>query len=189
MIIDSLKNRRSVYALGKNIKVDEQKLIDTVREITNLSPHAFNAKSNIVYVLIGERQNELWDRVYNAFEGKVSREKIDGFKAAYGTVLYFVDKNVVKRLEDSFPLYAKNFYPWALQAAGMLEVSVWAGLRDLGLGANIQHYNPIIDKTVAEMLDLPSNYELNAQMPFGEILEEAGDKDFGNIDERFKVVK
>lgn len=116
-------------------------------------------------------------------------KKIDGFKAAYGTVLYFINKDVVKHLEDSIPLYAQNFYPWATQAIGMLQLSVWSALSDLGLGASLQHYNPVINKTVAEMLDLPQNLELYAQMPFGQILAGAGEKDFGNIEERFHVIK
>ncbi|MDY6073243.1 MAG: nitroreductase family protein [Eubacteriales bacterium] len=189
MILDSLKNRRTIYSLGKDINVDEQQILDTIKEVTKYVPHAFDAKSNVVYVLTGAKHDELWDRIYDAFEGKVAREKIDGFKAAYGTVLYFINKDVVKHLEESIPLYAQNFYPWANQAIGMLQLSVWSALSDLGLGASLQHYNPIINKTVAEMLDLPQNLELNAQMPFGQILAGAGEKDFGNIEERFHVVK
>lgn len=189
MILDSLKKRRSIYNLDKNIEIDEQKVLNTIKEVTHYVPHAFNAKSNIVYVVVGKKQDELWDRIYDAFNGKVDRKKIDGFKSAYGTVLYFIDKSVVKSLEDQMPTYAKNFYPWAVQAAGMLEFSVWTALRDLGLGANIQHYNPVIDKTVSEMLGVPGHYELNAQMPFGNIVSEAGDKDYGNINERFNIVK
>ena len=77
----------------------------------------------------GAKQDELWDRIYDAFGGKVAREKIDGFKAAAGTLLYFYDETVVKGLQDQFPLYAANFPVWANQANGMLQINIWTALR------------------------------------------------------------
>ena len=63
-------------------------------------------------------------------------------------MLYFYDEAVVQALQAQFPLYAANFPGWALQSSGMLQLSVWSGLRELGVGASLQHYNPIIDKDV-----------------------------------------
>ena len=76
------------------------------------------------------------------------REKIDGFRTAAGTILYFYDDAVVKGLQEQFPLYAPNFPVWANQSNGMLQLAVWTGLRELGVGANLQHYNPVIDDAV-----------------------------------------
>jgi predicted oxidoreductase (fatty acid repression mutant protein) len=72
-----------------------------------------------------------------------------------------------KSLQSQFALYADRFPGWAIQSSGMLQLSIWSGLRELGIGASLQHYNPVIDKMVREMFELPENYILNAQMPFG----------------------
>lgn len=176
---ESLKERRTIYGLKKELPVSVEEVKKLVTETTELVPDAFNMHSQRVVVVLGEKQDELWDRIYDAFGGKVAREKIDGFKAAAGTILYFYDEAVVKSLQEQFPLYAANFPVWANQSNGMLQISIWAGLRELGVGANIQHYNPVIDDTVREMFHLPENYKLIAQMPFGGIaagpFEKAGE--------------
>ncbi len=188
-IRESLQERRSVYALKKELPISMDEIGRLVTETTELVPDAFNMHSQRVVLAAGAKQDELWDRIYNAFEGKVSREKIDGFKAAAGTVLYFYDEAVVRNLQEQFPLYADNFPVWANQSNGMLQISVWAGLRELGVGANVQHYNPVIDDTVREMFDLPKSYKLLAQMPFGGIVENPGPKQKEKISERVLIVE
>ena len=156
-----------------------------IEETTELVPDAFNMKSARVAVALGEKQDELWDRIYEAFQGKVAREKVDGFKAAAGTVLYFYEE----ALQEKFPLYADNFPVWANQANGMLQINIWSGLRELGIGANLQHYNPVIDETVRELFDLPKSWKLLAQMPFGGIVEEREPKAKEKIEERVKFYR
>ena len=48
-------------------------------------------------------------------------------------------------MQEKFAPYAANFPVWANQANGMLQFTVWSALRELNIGANIQHYNPVID--------------------------------------------
>ena len=127
------------------------------------------------------------DAIYEAFGGKVAREKIDSFKAGYGTLLYFYDEDVVKGLQEQFPLYAANFPIWAQQANGMLQISIWTALRELNIGANLQNYNPVIDETVKKMFSVPDSWKLIAQMPFGGIAAEPQAKDKEDIKARVKV--
>lgn len=188
-INESLKARRSIYQIDKEIPVSDEEIIHLVTEATELVPDAFNMKSQRVVLALGEQQDALWDTIYNAFGGKVAREKIDGFKAGHGTVLYFYDENVVKSLQEQFSAYAANFPVWAQQANGMLQISVWSGLRELGVGANIQHYNPVIDEKVKELFDIPENWVLVAQMPFGGIVAEPDEKEKENISERVVIKK
>ncbi|MDY3900498.1 MAG: nitroreductase family protein [Atopobiaceae bacterium] len=188
-IIESLEQRRSVYALNKELPVPEERVVADVKRIVELVPDAFNMRSQRVVVALGEKQDQLWDAVFDAFGGKVAREKIDGFKAAAGTVLYFVDEDVVSGLQKQFAAYAQNFPVWAQQANGMLQFSVWAGLRDLGIGANVQHYNPVIDDAVRELFSVPESWTLVAEMPFGGIVAPAGDKAGENVDDRVRVAR
>lgn len=188
-IKESIAKRRTYYQINKNIPVEEAQITTLVKELTELVPDAFNMKSARVVVALGKQQDALWDAIYDAFGGKVAREKIDGFKAGYGTILYFYDTEVVKKLQAQFPLYAVNFPVWANQANGMLQFTIWSGLEELGLGANLQHYNPVIDQAVRKLFALPESWTLLAEMPFGGISGQPGPKDKEDISLRVKVVK
>lgn len=189
MIIDSLKKRRTYYNIGKSIPISDDQLIDLVNQVTKLTPDAFNMKSARVVIALGDHQDKLWDGIYDAFGGKVDREKIDSFKAGHGTILYFIDTAVVNGLKEKFPTYAQNFDPWSNHANGMLQYAIWNALRDNEIGASLQHYNPVIDDMVREMFDLPQSWKLIAQMPFGEIKEEPAAKPAENIADRVKVAR
>lgn len=188
-IIDSLKDRRSFYNLDKNISVSDEKVIDFIEQSTELVPDAFNMKSSRVYVVLGDKHDELWDKIYEKFEGKVPREKIDGFKKAYGTILYFYDNKIVKKLQEEYPAYKENFPKWASQSSAMLQISIWSGLKEMNIGANLQHYNPVIDDMVKDLFDIPKEYILNAQMPFGNILENPETKEKEDISKRVTIIK
>ncbi len=183
-IREALQKRRSIYGLKKDLPVDIEAVKRLVTETTELVPDAFNMHSQRIVLALGAKQDALWDAIYEAFGGKVAREKIDGFKAGAGTVLYFIDTDVVKGLQEKFPRYAENFPIWAQQSNGMLQITIWAGLRELGVGANIQHYNPVIDDAVKKLFDLPERWQLIAQMPFGGIAKEPEAKEKEDITQR-----
>ena len=161
-IIDVLQKRRTYYNLNKTLPVSKSEVKRVVEEITELVPDAFNMKSARVIVVTDNKQDELWDKIY--------------------------DTEVVETLQKQFPLYADNFPVWANQANGMLQINIWTGLRELGIGANLQHYNPVIDKLVQEMFEIPKSWKLIAQMPFGGIVTEPEPKAKENIEERVKFI-
>ena len=133
-------------------------------------------KSQRIVVALGTKQDQLWDMIYNVFGGKVDREKIDTFKSAYGTIVYFYDKSIVQHMQEQFPRYKENF-------------PIWTELAGLGIGANIQHYNPVIDKAVQELFNIPENYVVVAQMPFGGIVAEREAKAEEDISKRVRFIK
>ena len=186
-IIDAISKRRSIYQLNKNLPVSDSEVEALIKNVTELVPDAFNMKSARVVLALGEKHNQLWDTIYSAFGGKVSREKIDGFKSAYGTVLYYYDSATVKAMQEKFAPYAANFPVWANQANGMLQFTVWSALRELNIGANLQHYNPVIDEAVKKLFDVPEKWVLVAQMPFGGIVAEPEPKEAEDITQRVKV--
>lgn len=49
-------------------------------------------------------------------------------------------------------------------------------LEDTGLGASLQHYNPLIDDEVRKRWSLPREWKLIAQMPFGTPAGEPGER-------------
>ena len=175
------QNRRSVYALGKNLPISEQEALEIIDNAVKHSPSAFNSQTAHAVVLLGENHQKLWDITFGELEKFLPNEeakaatkgKIDSFSAAYGTILFFEDHDVVKGLQEQFPSYADNFPIWSEQSTGIASFAVWNALAEAGVGANIQHYNPVIDEKVAAEWDIPANLVLRAQMPFGEKLQEA----------------
>jgi predicted oxidoreductase (fatty acid repression mutant protein) len=104
-------------------------------------------------------------------------------------VLYFEDQEVVEGLQKAFPSYADNFPVWSQQTSAMHQFAIWTMLEEMGLGVNLQHYNPLIDAEVAKEWGIPATWKLIAEMPFGTPLGEAGEKQFKPIDDRMKVFK
>lgn len=103
--------------------------------------------------------------------------------------MFLYDEETVNNLQEKFSGYADNFPVWANQANGMLQLAVWSALRELKVGASLQHYNPVIDERVKELFDIPSQYKLVAQMPFGGIVSEPDPKDKEDIEQRVSIVR
>jgi predicted oxidoreductase (fatty acid repression mutant protein) len=71
----------------------------------------------------------------------------------------------------------------------MVEFAVWTALAVEGIGASLQHYNPIVDEAVRGAWNLSSSWKLLAQMPFGSIDVPPGEKEFLPIQERVFVAE
>ncbi|MCI1723590.1 MAG: nitroreductase family protein [Lachnospiraceae bacterium] len=188
-IQESLQNRRTYYSIDSTLPVEEKQVEELVSSLTKLVPDAFNMKSARAAAVFGDAHRKLWDGIYEAFGGKVAREKIDSFRAGAGTILYFYDQDTVQSMQEKFPAYAGNFPIWAQQANGMLQISIWSGLRELGIGASLQHYNPVIDETVSRLFSLPAGWKLIAQMPFGGIVSEPQAKEKEDISKRVLIFR
>lgn len=188
-IIKSLENRRTYYNIDGNLPVPETEIEEKIREITELVPDAFNMKSARIFLLFGDKHRRLWDEVYNIFDGKVPQEKTDSFKAGAGTILFLYDHATIQKMQEQFPAYKDNFPVWANQANGMLQIAVWTMLRELNIGASLQHYNPVIDTRVKEMFQIPDHYTLVAQMPFGGIAGSPKPKEKEDIGKRVSILK
>lgn len=195
-LLNLMKQRRSIYALGKNVSQSNQEIVDLAEATIQESPTAFNSQTVRAVFLFNDKHDQLWDIVAKRLKSEVPTEeayqatlaKINSFKAAYGTIMYFTDIDTVHQLEKDFALYADNFYTWSEQAQGSAQLNVWTTLANNNIGASIQHYNPIIDDLVREAFDIPANWVLRAQMPFGSIEAPAGEKDYMDKAAQFKVL-
>ena len=154
----------------------------------------FNAQSTRAVILFGDAHEKLWEITEEALRPLTPAEafpntqnKLAGFKNGYGTVLFFKDTDVVKGLQEQFELYADNFPDWSEQSNGIATANTWVALVDKGLGANLQHYNPVIDEAVAKEWNIPSNWKLRSQLVFGSPETPAGEKEYMNDADRFRV--
>jgi len=189
------EKRRSIYALSNQLPVSNDEIVKLVEHAVLHTPSAFNSQSTRIVLLFGEDHKKLWDITEETlkvivgddekFQG--TKDKIAGFRAGAGTVLFFEDKGVVRNMQEAAPLYADKFPIWAHQTSAMHQYVIWTALASIDVGANLQHYNPVIDQRVADAWDIAEDWELNAQMVFGAIEQPAGDKAFQPIDERMKV--
>ena len=194
---EALKNRRTYYSITNQSLIPDEEIHKIVNFAVTHVPSAFNSQSTRVVVLLGDSHKKLWDIVKAALKKIVpaeafvqSEEKIDhAFACGYGTILFFEDQQVVKGLQDAFPLYQENFPGWSLQTSAMHQLAVWVMLEDAGFGASLQHYNPLIDEEVRREWNLPEHWHLIAEMPFGVPASGPGDKAFQPLEERVKVFK
>ena len=76
-------------------------------------------------------------------------------------------------MQAAFPLYAHNFPVWAAESNAMHQFAAWTALEAEGLGANLQHYNPLIDEKVQQTWNVPATWKLQAELVIG---VPAGDK-------------
>lgn len=49
----------------------------------------------------------------------------------------------------------------------MHQYTLWTALEAEGLGANLQHYNPLPDQKAADTWNIPLEWSLKAQLVFG----------------------
>ncbi|KAL7813464.1 Nitroreductase [Trichoderma gracile] len=194
LLFQMAKARRSIYTLNKDLPISTSRIHEIVKEATLHTPSSFNVQTNRAVVLFGAEHDKLWDITHETLKAIVPAEqfqttadKLKLFKGGAGTVLFFEDTDATKALQAKYPLYADRFPPWAAQSLGMEQLLVWTALELEGLGANLQHYNPLIDLKVAETWKVPAHWRLDAQLVFGGKAGEAGPKDFQDIDERVKV--
>ncbi len=190
----AIVKRRSIYALGKNKVASEKRIREIVEHAVTHVPSPFNSQSARVVILFGAESSRFWGLVRNVLKPVVpsesfgkTEEKIRSFDAGFGTALFFEDQEVVRGLQERFPLYADNFPVWSLQSNGMLEFAVWTGLAEEGVGASLQHYNPLVDEAVRNAWGVPAGWKLLAEMPFGSVEAPAGDKEFLPLAERVRV--
>ena len=147
------KGRRSRYVLTDKLPITDQELEKLIGEVLWQMPSSFNMQSARVVLLLGTKHHALWQIAHDALKAIVpadkfepTEQKIKSFSAAYGTILYLEDEETIARMQQTFPVYADNFPTWAQQANGMLQFALWTALAEAGIGASLQHYNPLIDE-------------------------------------------
>ncbi len=172
---EAVAHRRSYYKLLPQSPVSDGEIEAIIKFAMRKVPAAFNKPSVRVVLLLGEDHKALWDIVKDVLRQQLpievftaTEQKIDSsFQSGYGTILFFEDQTVVQGLQERFPIYSENFPVWSQQGMGMSQMTIWTMLEDIGFGASLQHYNPLIDMEVIEKWSIAKEWKLVAQMPFG----------------------
>ncbi len=190
----AVEQRRSIYGLSDEQVISNERIAEIVRQSIKHAPSAFNSQSARTVILFGEQHKKLWHitkeilrKLVPAESFAPTEERINSFYASAGTILFFEDQSVVEGLQKQFSLYADKFPLWSLQSSGMAQFIVWTALENEGLGASIQHYDPLIDEDVRKEWGVPTNWKLLTELVFGKPIVPPAEKTFQSIDERVKI--
>ena len=190
-----LEKRRSVYTLSSNSTLKESRLVELLYDVVKYVPSAFDSRSTRLVLLTDQAHKHLWSIVKEVLCEVVAPEnfahtehKIDrSFASGYGTILFYEDQEIISEMQSRYPLYRDNFPVWAEQTSAMHQFATWCALAEAGMGASLQHYNPLIDTRVRETWNLPHNWRLIAQMPFGVASVPAPPKNFDGAANQLKI--
>lgn len=177
---DVVAARHSAYSLDDDIGsagVTMDDVLAALRSVAPDVPSSFNSQSARMVLLAGEDHRRFWALVEDVLRGRSgdpeafrsTEAKMRGFSRAAGTVLFYDYDPAVEAMAEAHPRYADAFPTWAEHGNAMMQYAAWLTMYDLGLGANIQHYNPVIDARVAEEFGIPEGYRLVAQLVFGRV--------------------
>ncbi|KAI9683257.1 MAG: hypothetical protein M1822_006122 [Bathelium mastoideum] len=193
--LEAVKSRRSYYALNKNPPISDDKIVELVNDAVLHVPSSFNSQSTRLVVLLKDEHDKFWDFVIEVLKPmlpdeeqlKSSTNRINGFRAAYGTILFFEDPHPVQELQTKLPLYADKFPVWSEHTGAMHQYMLWTALEAEGLGANLQHYNPLVDQRAKREWAVPMEWQLHAQLVFGGRSGEPAEKTHKPLSERVFV--
>ena len=177
--IEAVAHRRSYYHLDSRAVVNDSLVVELMDELLTTMPSPFNVQSARMVLLLDKQHRELWHIVLETLQHVTpperfakTRQKVEqAFMAGHGTILFYEDEDALNHMRQNFPAYANNVATWSEQSSGMLQFAMWTALEDMGYGASLQHYNPLIDSAVAERWLINPDWRLIAQMPFGAPLD------------------
>ena len=195
--LDLINKRRTIYAIGRHVEQSTEHLTDLIQDAIKQSPSSFNSQSSRAVILFNQAHEKFWGfvneklKTYAKDEAGAAKSsaRINSFAAGVGTVLFFEDMDVIQGLQDQFPSYADNFPIWAEHSTAIAQFATWSALHIEGLGASLQHYNPIVDDQVHAEWNIPTTWKLRAQLVFGSVEAPASEKTYIADDIRFRVFK
>lgn len=194
--LQAVEDRRSFYGISKETVVSDDRIKEIIEHAVKYTPSAFNSQSARVILLLGKHHDKLWDITRGALRKMVpedkfqpTEDKINSFQNGYGSILFFEDNSIVEGLQNKFPRYKDNFPIWSQQSNGMHQYVIWTALESEGFGVSLQHYNEVIEVEVKKEWNIPDEWKLIAQMPFGKPTSQPDKKEFKPIEERIRVYK
>lgn len=190
----AVENRRTFYQITNESTISDARIKELVTHTMKHTPSSFNSQTTRAVVVLKEKHQQLWDVIMEVYKAMLPAEsfehakgRMEGFKAGYGTVLWYEDTSRVREFQGKFKTYEDKFPQWSEQSNGMHQYVLWTALEAEGMGVNLQHYNPLIDTRLATEYGVPETWSLKSQMVFGKPTGQPGEKKFEPIEERVKI--
>ncbi|KAL4783096.1 Nitroreductase-like protein [Aspergillus varians] len=173
---EATQKRRTIRTLESKTTVPDSTIVKLAEAAILTVPSAFDSQSARLTVLFGGDHKKLWAIAADALLARIGEERwkggtkdrITNYANAYGTILFWDDRSCAAAMkEHALDIYKDKTDEWVQQSNGMHQYYLWTALQALGLGVNLQHYNPLIDAEVQKTWGVPSEWKLKAQMVFG----------------------
>lgn len=91
--LDTVKARRTYYALNKTLPVSKERVQEIVKEALQHVPSSFNSQSNRILVVFDEHHDKVWDITTETLKAIVpeaswepTAQRMAGFRGAAATV-------------------------------------------------------------------------------------------------------
>ncbi len=88
---------------------------------------------------------------------------------------------------EKIPKYADKFPQWSEHSSAINQYILWTAFEQDGLGANLQHYNPLVDSKIQAEWKVPETWKLTAQLVFGKPVGQPSEKVSKPVEERVMV--
>jgi predicted oxidoreductase (fatty acid repression mutant protein) len=93
--LEAVKDRRTYYQLNKESPISDKQITEIAEQAILHVPSSFNSQSTRLVVLLNKDHETFWDYVAEVLKPMVpedqfpqTKQKLDGFKGAYGTVCF-----------------------------------------------------------------------------------------------------
>lgn len=190
-LLNLLGERHSEYVLGTNVNQSPAEITELVQNVLQSVPSAMNSQTSRAVVFTGDSHARLWE-ILETTQKEVLGDMFanyqgifQGAKTGFGTIVFFEDHDAIKA---GIPANEERQNLYKEQHAAIAEYATWLALREIDLGASLQHFNigykEGFDKSIREEFNLPESWEMNAQMPFGSIEHPADKKEKINPSEQ-----
>lgn len=173
--LEAVIARRTNYALTPKSSIPDSRIQEILKIALENAPSTFGAYTTRLVLLLKDEHLKYWDTVTEVVKAVTPPEQFDartkprleGFRNAYGTVLFFEDPENTRKLQEQFA-FAKDHFPvWEQHTSAIHQFIIWTAFTNEGLGASLQHYNPLVDEKIQATWNIPADWTLVAQMPFG----------------------
>ena len=125
--LETVKDRRSIYALAAESPIPDSKIEEIVKYAVTWAPSTYNVQSARAVILFKENHQKFWDiakthmaaiplpdgmRAY--MDGRIA-----GWRASYGTVLWFEDQVALDGLAAKNPMIGPMLTEWSDHSTGI----------------------------------------------------------------------
>jgi len=115
-LFSALHARRTNYALTNSSPIPDSRITDLVAQTLRDVPSAFNSQTARIVVVLNAEHRKLWDAIADVYRAMLPadkfahfKERVDGFRGAYGTLLFYEDGSTVRAFQEKIPAYEDKF--------------------------------------------------------------------------------
>ncbi|AIK32888.1 nitroreductase family protein [Bacillus anthracis] len=141
---EAIVNRRSIRKVTKNDAITKERIEEVLKTALH-APTSFNMQSGRMVVLMDGEHEKFWDIVKETLRARVPAEnfeatveRLKGFHAGVGTVLFFEDQATVEKMQENAPLYKDRSHSGLIKEMRCYNIlcGCYYLLKELG-----RHYN------------------------------------------------